>query len=509
MSPVWLYVPAIGKILQLVQVTISIGLCTVDSLMQQPSPLAQRASIHHSYYGICKRSFQEAQPWTGRLTQLGWLIIPGERDTTHLHELFTAMSTSSAHISAITPTYCRANARGVPMPTWLLQELLNASVEFFYAPFPDGYPPPTPTPAQQLTYEALPFAHSSVLNNMLSDVFLTPASFELTPTELQELDCGYNYWGLSTITSLNGIDDSARPLLDEMGLWVGEHQALFRVSQMEVQHLVTNNFLTVLHLVDKTYEEILEEPVNIKFANGETIAAGWPVFHLAKAFNNSKAELRKVVKGAMSPYTRFIASWNEMITRITHFVLLFNSGKRDDVYRAISELINEQVFLELVWALLFHPISKLADGQHKGQLADLFPEEVFSNSNCLAQKPVCNLMTLLYHSMVIILKEKHTEQIDYYEPEDMNEILMSALEYMASNVLSIAPKTGLPRTMMERNGRKRFRNMTDIVPIEIQPIGNPCGEVPNSGGFSSTKSLRFVWDVPVSYFTTHPAAIHM
>ncbi|KAG1811076.1 hypothetical protein EV424DRAFT_1349713 [Suillus variegatus] len=287
--------------------------------------------------------------------------------------------------------------------------------------------------------------------------------------------------------------------------------------------------------VHKTYEEILEEPVlsvNIKLANGETIAAGWPVFHvnLAKAFNNSKAELRKVVKGAMSPYTRFIASWNEMITRITHFVLLFNSGKRDDVYRAISELIKERVFLELVWASLFHPISKLADGQHKGRLADLFPEEVFSNSNCLAQKPVCNLMTLLYHSMVIILKEKRTGQIDYHEPEDMNEILMSALEDMyayphlflifteivkalpfikVSNVLPIAPKTGLPRTMSERNGRKRFRNMTDVMPIKIQPIGNPCGEVPTSGGFSFTKSLRFVWDVPVSYFTTHPAAMHM
>lgn len=149
--------------------------------------------------------------------------------------------------------------------------------------------------------------------------------------------------------------------------------------------------------------------------------------------------------------------------------------------------------------------------------------------------------------MVIILKEKRTGQIDYHEPEDMNEILMSALEDMyayphlflifteivkalpfikcvllgvlfehthhalsrVSNVLPIAPKTGLPRTMSERNGRKRFRNMTDVMPIKIQPIGNPCGEVPTSGGFSFTKSLRFVWDVPVSYFTTHPAAMHM
>ncbi|KAG1902061.1 uncharacterized protein F5891DRAFT_979168 [Suillus fuscotomentosus] len=404
MSPVWLYVPAIGEILQLFQLAHEehpfIALTTGSYVIV--GYLAHHLQVSPIY---CERSFQEARPWTGRLTQLGWLIIPGERDTTHLHELFTATSTGGAHISAITPTYCRADARGVPMPTWLLQELLNASVEFFYAPFPDGYPPPAPTPAQQLTYEALPFTHSSVLDNTLSDVFLTPASFELTPTELQELDCGYNYWGLSTIASLNGIDDSAGPLLDEMGedfteelalqvfhsdlqwrksrsgIWTTlnrkQRDALTRAMKRSPWWRVVMLTRALFVAVHKTYEEILEELVNIKFANGETIAAGWPVFrvNLAKAFDNSKAELRKVVKGAMSPYTRFVASWNEMITRITHFVLLFNSGKRDD-------------------------------------------------------KPVCNLMTLLYHSMVIILKEKHTGQIDYHEPEDMNEILMSALEDM-------------------------------------------------------------------------------
>lgn len=201
---------------------------------------------------------------------------------------------------------------------------MNASVQFSYAPFPNGYPPPAPTPIQQLTYEALPSDNSSALDHALSDGLLAPTSFDLTPTELQELDCGYNYWGLSTITSLNGVDDAAiMPFLDKWdeadddldrepvhegfhpdlqwrrskdgvwatlnkkqrdtltramkksswwrivmltraifvgAMWVGEHPNPFEISQLEVRHRVTNIFLTALHLCDTTYDEMKKLP---------------------------------------------------------------------------------------------------------------------------------------------------------------------------------------------------------------------------------------------------------
>ncbi|KAG1869338.1 hypothetical protein DFJ58DRAFT_723185 [Suillus subalutaceus] len=331
MSPVWLYVPTMGDILQLHEehpfTAITTGLYVVVGYLAN----------HHQVSPIyCEQSFQEAQPWTGWLTQLGWLIIPSERDITHLHKLFTATPTDGTHISAITPTCCRADARGIHLPTWLLQELLDASIQFFYAPFPDGYPPPAAAPAQKFMYEAPPSAHSSTLDNALSDVLL----FDLTATELQEIDCGYNYWGLSTIGSLNGIDNPAGPLLDDVdedfpeelalqvfhpdlqwrrskgcmwetlnkkqrgtltcamkksswwrivmltramfigGLWVGERQNSFRISQTEVRRMVTNDFLTTLCLVHKTYEEMLDQPVNAKLTNGITISAGWLEFHM-------------------------------------------------------------------------------------------------------------------------------------------------------------------------------------------------------------------------------------
>ncbi|KAG1893899.1 uncharacterized protein F5891DRAFT_985443 [Suillus fuscotomentosus] len=228
----------------------------------------------------------------------------------------------------------------------------------------------------------------------------------------------------------------------------------------------------------------------------------------------------------MSPYTNFCASFDTVEMRITHFVGLFNLNNINDVRQAISELIGEHVFSELLWASLFHPTSKLVDGKCSVRLADFFPEEVFSDFNCLAQKLVGNLMMLLYQLMVITLKEREALVINCRGPEEMNEIIMSALDNMytypdrfpiftgrvkalpfikGSNVLPIAPKSGLPRIMTEETG-KRFRNMMDILPIETQPIGDLCIVVPNSGGFGSTKSLRLVSDVPASFFSTLPVA---
>ncbi|KAG1773248.1 hypothetical protein EV702DRAFT_1201131 [Suillus placidus] len=585
MSPaVWLYVPAMGEILQLVQlaheehpfVSFTTGSYVVVGY------LANHNQIAPIY---CEKSFQVAQPWTGRLTQLGWLIIPGEGDATHLHELFTAAPAGGAYISAITPTYCRADGRGIPMPTWLFNSLMLR--------FQTGIR----LPIQQLTHEAPPSNNSSALDHALSDGLLAPTSFDLTPTELQELDCGYNYWGLSTITSLNGVDDAAiMPLLDKWddvdddltgepvhegfhpdlqwrrskggvwatlnkkqrgtltrtmkklswwrvvmltraifvgGMWVGERPNPFEISQFEVRHRVTNIFLTALHLCNTTYEEMKQQPVTVKFTNGATISAGWPEFHvnLAKAFDNSKVELRKVIKGALSPHTNFCASSDAQGTRVIYFVILLNSDDIDDVYKAISELIEEHAFLELLWASLFHPISKnlfryQLSGPETGVQFDNFGAFVFPS--CFLKLTDVASMFQLYQSMVIIMKEKCAEKIEYLSAEVMNGVLMSALNEMykypdmfpiftdkvqalpfikMNNVLPIAPKSGLPRSMTDENG-KRLRNMTDIEPIEFtqEQIIQSCIVVPNSRGFSSPKSLRFSSPVPPSYFSTRPTA---
>ncbi|KAG1863142.1 hypothetical protein F4604DRAFT_1683727 [Suillus subluteus] len=462
---------------------------------------------------------------------------------------------------------------------------------FPYGYLPPTYP--TATPTAESTNEAQTFVSSNDVEAYPLDTLLSPtasSTFDLQSMANTDFEhSGYQHWGLST-ASVSGVGEPLWPMSDELavapyeelaiddfhpdlqwrdyaagewgtltqpqrailtremkrspwwrivmltrclfmgGLWVGQHRNPFNASPTDVRRLITNSFLTALDMVNKNYTEMLAQPVNATIAAEQTISAGWSIFrvNLAKTLDNTKAELRKVVKGSMSTYTNFCQA-HDMEERINYFVFLLNSGKHYQVQQAISELIPQQLFRELLWASLLCPISGLGDEGRHGRVADLFPEEVISKFKCLAQVPVCNLLTLvtsihqLYNTMTLVLKEMNPSNVDYCGSGDMNVILMSALDEMygqphlfpdftdavmalpfltASNVLPIEPKLQRPRFVLDRSRR---RNMTDIINIDTQPsssnASNVFGEVPNNSGFASERSLRLVWDVPCSYFT--------
>ncbi|KAG0695580.1 hypothetical protein DFH29DRAFT_1005347 [Suillus ampliporus] len=525
-APVWLYQPQRPEILQqLIRLSheehVFVAL-TKDSY-NLIGYLADGYQVSPIY---CAGSHQQGQTWFNRLDQVGWLVIEG--DTTCLYPLFKAMPAGSEYISAISSAYCTPGAQGDPLPTWLI-----------------------------------PSSH--------------PAPFDAMSTLSMELnDMDYNFWGLSTIASASGIGELTGPISDEPneapieelvihpdlkwrsstsgqwgalskaqraalthqmkrspwwrivmltrflfigGLWVGENLHPFSTTPLDVRHSVTNCFLTALDIVNKNYQQILAEPVHITFATGESITAGWLVFCLSKSLDNTKSDLKKVVKGAMSPLTNFCIE-GEMQERITYFVLLLESGDGYQVQRAIQELTVHQVFKELLWTSLFQPIKKLADGYQHGRIADLYPEEIFSRYKCLAQKLVCNLLTFLYYTMTSVLSDINSDDIEHPRPEEMRDILMSASNKMyekphlfpqfteavkilpfltGRNVLGIC-KGQLPMYLPDRTRR---RNMSDVMDIETQPVDEAFDDVPNNQGFSSTMSLRYIWDLPVSYFTKH------
>ncbi|KAG1857827.1 hypothetical protein F4604DRAFT_1931350 [Suillus subluteus] len=543
----------------------------------------------------CDTSLKQAQPWLNQLKQVGWLDM-GDAPQHDLHALFQTTLSGGAYISAISSIYCRPDAQGVPLSTWLLKDLREKSVQFHPAPFPYGYPPPTyptATPMAESTNEAQTFVSSNDVKAYPLDTLLSPtasSTFDLQSMANTDFEhSGYQHWGLST-ASVSGIGEPLWPMSDKLavapyeelavddfhpdlqwrdyaagewgtltqpqrailtremkrspwwrivmltrclfmgGLWVGQHRNPFNASPTDVRRLITNSFLTTLDMVNKNYAEMLAQPVNATIAAEQTISAGWSIFcvNLAKTLDNTKAELRKVVKGSMSTYTNFCQA-HDMEERINYFVFLLNSGKHYQVQQAISELIPQQLFRELLWASLLCLISGLGDEGRHGRVADLFPEEVISKFKCLAQVPVCNLLTLvtsihqLYNTMTLVLKEMNPSNVDYRGSGDMNVILMSALDEMygqphlfpdftdavmalpfltASNVLPIEPKSQRPRFVLDRSRR---RNMTDVINIDTQPsssnASNVFGEVPNNSGFASERSLRLVWDVPCSYFT--------
>jgi hypothetical protein len=134
---------------------------------------------------------------------------------------------------------------------------------------------------------------------------------------------------------------------------------------------------------------------------------------LLSLIENKMSELRKVVKGVISPITGFCAK-DKVKETIKRFLSVLNSGHSEavsdrldawkslpqklfvvQVQEALTELVAHQIFRELFWAALLIPVDGLADKKHTGRIADLFPDELCASAGCVSQDTVGNLLTLV------------------------------------------------------------------------------------------------------------------
>jgi hypothetical protein len=99
----------------------------------------------------------------------------------------------------------------------------------------------------------------------------------------------------------------------------------------------------------------------------------------------------------MSAHPDFAAKMTE---KAISFILIFNSGNPAQIKQAISDLLTHQVFREVVWGSVMYPVDGLTDGKSNGRIGDLYPEEVLSSTNWLAQRLVGNLMTFASFSFL-------------------------------------------------------------------------------------------------------------
>ncbi|KAG1887689.1 hypothetical protein F4604DRAFT_1916501 [Suillus subluteus] len=237
-------------------------------------------------------------------------------------------------------------------------------------------------------------------------------------------------------------------------LWVGMYGNPFKISDAVYRRAVTISFVTALQIDGKSYTDLMEQPLILR--SGKTKKSiGWRIIRthvhyfsslllltpdvseqLLSLFDNTRSELRKVVKGAMSPITGFCATTGDVMeTIIERFLKPLNSGHMPTVQAALSELVVQQLFKELFWAALFAPVKGLADGKRPGRIADLFPEELCASAGCVAQDTVGNLATLVYHAMVLLIREgeiKHSVAA-YKKHKSMNEVITSVLAPMYAN----------------------------------------------------------------------------
>ncbi|KAG2141306.1 hypothetical protein DEU56DRAFT_755010 [Suillus clintonianus] len=235
-------------------------------------------------------------------------------------------------------------------------------------------------------------------------------------------------------------------------LWVGLHGNPFKISAVEMRRLITLSFLTALRIDGKTYAEVLDQPLS----DGQQCAplcafpcpypcslTPNPSEQMLQTFDNGKAELRKVVKASLTHLTDFCDdSPNHRAETIAAFVRHFNQDIHE-LQKVLAELIGKQAFRELVWAALFVPIDDLTSEHDSGRIADLFVEEVRTASGCLAQDTICNLATLLYQSMLILMVESggKTAIAGFKTHVNMNSDIMFALTAMYLNPTEFAPFT--------------------------------------------------------------------
>ncbi|KAG1894900.1 uncharacterized protein F5891DRAFT_984619 [Suillus fuscotomentosus] len=303
-----------------------------------------------------------------------------------------------------------------------------------------------------------------------------------------------------------------KALLDG-SLWVGLYGNPFKLSAVDHRRAITSNFLTALRLEGKTYDEIRDQPIIIN-EGGKDITIGWQILrtHLLAWFEHTRSEYRKVIKGAMTFFTNFCEDTESgRAEAITHFLKLLNSEHCHDVQAAISELVGEQLFAELLWTSLLMPMEGLADGKRSGRVADFFPEDICTSTKCLAEDTVCNLVTLIYQTMLLVLKrlvgkDRKKELAVYLDHKVMSDVITAALcpmyekpylfpEFTQTvtrlpfiqyqNVLNFEPKTKAPRMIGKT---KVARTLHDVRPIDTtEPF--EAGSLPNNAGFQSYRSL--------------------
>ncbi|KAG1888619.1 hypothetical protein F4604DRAFT_1674280 [Suillus subluteus] len=416
------------------------------------------------------------------LEQIGMLVIPDNGNINHIHNLFATMVKSGAYLWSMNSTHCRPGVKGLALPSWLLPEL-NQLIQFHHAPFPLGYPPPehlnvaascaveTPTFSTSMQFptgysllEHLNFADPVLPHAMEMPTFRTSTP-GLDYTDLANSD--FNFYDQSTGYSASSVD---------------EHLIPEETNDIQLE--------LVIDMANKTYGEMESQPVIVKISETETFA---------------KSDLGKVLKGAMSAHPDFAT---KTIQTAISFIQIFNSGDPYQVQQAISDLISHQIFREVLWASLLYPVEGLSDGNGDGRIGDLFPEEIYhilllsvkdekKKKKKKKTKTEAEVRNEVEAELEVKLDTDNIDTENILEPAHMNVIIMKTLDHMYD-------QPHMFPTFLETIRSLPFimrMNLEDIQPIVIQPIpSNQFGVLPNSGGFSSPKSLRVVWDLPISSF---------
>ncbi|KAG0703969.1 hypothetical protein DFH29DRAFT_874074 [Suillus ampliporus] len=529
----------------------------------------------------CDELSKVEQPWLQKLGVVGVLGIPDNAGVIHDHPLFEETVGDSDFL--VKMTFCRSNILNKPGRMWFLSQLSKVSIPFMPAYFPHGFLPPpafedatlSDTPSMlELPYSA-PLGFSSTINpspSPLSSLLLsTPGSPSIYPASAPYMfSFGDDIlWPLSltvvsdSVTVFEALEES-HEVVTGNPTSTNAHGELTMISGIshfdlvifkEGQTEITVGWQSIASRETDKYRGPIREASgywmsSVKANPDEVRTRNYRIWAVRRQrwsgminqqglrlcmkykqslllfgwFHYTKSKLRKVMKGAMTPLTNFCdkgeSSKQQVIVRL---VELLNSECLVNVQAAILELVDHQVFAELLWTLMLMPISGLADERQSARVADFFAEDICTSTKCLAQNPVCYLLILRYnrsaalpdnadHFEETLGKDRHKELMIFRDHKVMHNVLMDVLSPMYDkphlfpqftqavtrlsfikyeNVLHFDPKTQLPRTVGKT---KMLKTITNVQPIEeSDPEGVHTNGLPNNNGFQYLRSLTDVF----------------
>ncbi|KAG1892475.1 hypothetical protein F4604DRAFT_1672479 [Suillus subluteus] len=345
--------------------------------------------------------------------------------------------------------HCRANVLGFTSVVWLLN-MLDDSIRFHVAPFPDGFlpcsslaaigaaplhdfmlcAPRTAIEVTPLVYQFPPLATCVIEAAPVATraIEAAPVAYEIEAAPFQHLispppaggECGSVFfppdlssngpswstdfdYDFPTVTGSEGYLDNS--MFDDYQMVPDASVGYCRPAPPSRQQFVLHQ-----RLIWK---------VTVVTDNMEPASIGWDTLRLTSSGD------------AVHTPTGFSGSQNQAKhARVDYFFALLDSDNQELVQQGITEVIQLHMFKELIWISLLRPIISLAQNRNEnGRIADLFPEEV-RDHNGLAKGVVGTLVTIIYHTFHIWRSPKtQGRRLDL-----MYDIFMASLTRMYANL---------------------------------------------------------------------------
>ncbi|KAG0698885.1 hypothetical protein DFH29DRAFT_877670 [Suillus ampliporus] len=269
----------------------------------------------------------------------------------------------------------------------------------------------------------------------------------------------------------------------------------FFVPAVVSRQLIMTSFLRALRFNQKTHDELSSKPLTIMNDDGSETVVGWSYLHnhFLDFHNDVTSELRKITQSSTSPLAGFAVNKDQKMGKIFYLIVAFNSADQ------------QQAFMEVLWAALLRPVTKLAEGN--ARLADLYPDAIQTWTDYLRKGIMYQAFTLqipsdsanlkvpeLYPSIMAALDAM------YMDPDHFTAFFQVACELPSlqeTNILVMDPKNKVPKYMTDEMGVRWMKTLNDLGPIDV--IFTSDLEVPHAQFIFPVHSSDV--ELHISYFT--------